>query len=191
MTNTATKHEDREIANRVLEDQRFALQRALHARRQNLLCARVSTKLRCWTDRVTRLQVEEHGHAGELVDVIHGLRPDHRMPTRHRIERNHALSVITLDVELAEVFRAGALVVGHFQDDLVLIGRLLDQVAVVLRVGVVQKRENSRLGNSIQLRLVAQNIDLQVWRVIVEVRVHEQEIPDTAYIFAIILPASS
>ena len=59
------------------------------------------------------------------------------MPACNRTERNHPLAVIALDVELAEVFRSGALIVRDFQNDLVLVGRLLDQIAVILGVGVM------------------------------------------------------
>ena len=61
------------------------------------------------------------------------------MPACNRTERNHPLAVIALDVELAEVFRSGALIVRDFQNDLVLVGRLLDQIAVILGVGVMQE----------------------------------------------------
>ncbi len=62
--------------------------------------------------------------------------------------------------------RLGAIVVVHFENHLVLIVGLLDQVDVVLRIGVVQQREDAGLRDAIQLGLVAQQFDLQVGRVV-------------------------
>ena len=107
--------------------------------------------------------------------MVDGLRPNDRTPAGNRIERNHALAVVTLDVELTQVLGRGTFVIGNLQDHLVLIRRFLDEVAVILRVGVMQKRQNPRLGDAVQLRLVAQNIDLQIWSVVVEIGIHEQE----------------
>ena len=71
-------------------------------------------------------------HAGELIDMVHCLRTDHRMPTRHRIQWNHPLAVVALDVELAEIFGGRALIIGDLDDHLVLVSGLLDQIAVIL-----------------------------------------------------------
>ena len=111
---------------------------AANVGRQNLLGG-LFHELRGLPDGVAGLQVEEHGHAGELIDVVDRLRPDHRMPAGDGIQRHHALAVVALDVEPTQVFRRGALVVGDFQNHLVLIGGLLDQIAVVLRIRVVQQ----------------------------------------------------
>src|SRR5580698_11322075 len=102
---------------------------------QNLLRS-LFHELGCRPNGVSRLQIEEHGHAGELIDVVDRLRTDDRMPARDRVQRNHALSVVALDVELSQVFRSGTLVIRDFKDHLILVGRLLDQVAVILRIGV-------------------------------------------------------
>ncbi len=66
-------------------------------------------------------------------------------------------------------------VIGNFQDHLVLIRCLLDEVAVILRVSVMQKRQNPGLGHAVELRLLAQNIDLQSRRVVVQIGIHEEE----------------
>jgi len=44
------------------------------------------------------------------------------------------LAVIALDIELAQILRFRALVIGDFENDLVLVDGLLDQVAVVLGI---------------------------------------------------------
>jgi hypothetical protein len=72
------------------------------------------------------------------------------------------LTIVALDVELTQVLGRGTFVIGNLQDHLVLICRLLDQVAVILRVGVMQKRQNPGLGDAVQLRLIAQNVNLQI-----------------------------
>src|SRR5208283_2978319 len=128
--------------NRVLKNQGLTLQRSLNPGRENLLRGLLH-ELSRRADGVSGFQVEEHGHAGELIDVVDRLRPDDGVRTGDRIERNHALTVVAFNVELAQVFRSGALVVGDFQNYLVLIRRLLDEVAVVFRIGVVQKGQNT------------------------------------------------
>ena len=85
-------------------------------------------------DGVARLQIEEQGNAGELIDMIHRLRTQNRMPRCQGIQRDHARAVVALDVEQMEVLRLGALIVGNLENHLILVGRLLDQVNVVLRI---------------------------------------------------------
>ncbi len=97
------------------------------------------------------------------------------MPTGNSVQGNHPLAVIALDIELAQILRVRALVVRDFQNDLVLIGRLFDQVAIVLGIRVMQQRENPGFGHPVQLCLVTQNVNLQAGRVIVEIRIHKQE----------------
>src|SRR5215472_194420 len=96
------QHEDGQVGNRVLKRQRLTLQRSLNSRRQNLLGRRLD-KLGCRANRIARLQVEEQGHASELVDVVDRLGTDYRMRARHRVQRNHALAIVTLDVKLAQI----------------------------------------------------------------------------------------
>ena len=97
------------------------------------------------------------------------------MPTGHRAQGNHALPVVALDIQQPQVFGLGALRVRHFQDDLVLVGGLLNQVTVVLRVGIVQQAQDPRFRDAIDLRLFPQNVHLQIGSVVVKVRVDEQE----------------
>src|SRR6516165_940859 len=159
------QHQDRQIGNRVLENQSFTLQGSLKTRRKNLLRS-LFDELSCRPDGISGFQVEKHGHAGELIDVVDRLWPDQQTRTGHRIEGNHPLPVIALDVELAQVFGSGTLIIGDLQNYLILIRRLLNEVAVVLRIGGVQKGENTRLRHPVELRLIAENIDLQVRRVV-------------------------
>src|SRR5205807_6820621 len=63
----------------------------------------------------------------------------------------------------------------NLQDHLVLVGAFLDQVTIVLRVGVMKEREDASLRYAVKLGLIAQNIDLQVWRVVEKVGVDKQK----------------
>src|SRR5258707_1020024 len=80
------------------------LKRSHDALRQNLLRS-LFHELGGRANGVTGIQIEEHGHAGKLIDVVDRLRADDRMPARDRVQRNHALTVVALYVELAQVFR--------------------------------------------------------------------------------------
>src|ERR1019366_7751780 len=71
--------------------------------------------------------------------------------------------------------RLGAFVVLHLQNHLVLIGRFLDEVGVVLRVGIVEQDENPRVGGAVKRCLIAQDVYLQARCVVVQVRGDEQE----------------
>ena len=62
-----------------------------------------SDELRGLADGVAGLQIEENRHAGELVDVVDRLRPEHRVPAGHGAQRNHALPVVALDVQQIQV----------------------------------------------------------------------------------------
>ena len=90
-------------------------------------------------------------------------------------ERHHVLAVVGLDVEEREVVGARALAVLDLQDHLVLIVCLLDQVLVILRVRVPQEREDARLGDAEDLCLLAQDVDLEIRRVVEPIRRERRE----------------
>ena len=58
-------------------------------------------------DRHAGHQVEVERDAGELVDVVHRLRAERRLPRRDGGQRDHALAVVALDVEQLEVLGLG------------------------------------------------------------------------------------
>ena len=66
--------------------------------------------------------------------------PSIDVPAGHRAQRHHALPVVALDVQQIQILRIGAVDVRHFQNHLVLIVRLFDQIGVILRIGIVQQR---------------------------------------------------
>ena len=168
------KHEDGKARYRVAERKRFAPELAANSRRQDLLRSLLH-EISCLPDGIAWLQVEEQGGARELVDVIDGLRAQHRVPSRQGIERNHARAVVALDVQQMKILRLGTLIVGNFQDHLVLVGGLLDEIDVVLRVRLVQKIENPRLGDAVGLGLLAEDVDLQIRGMVEQVGVDKEE----------------
>jgi hypothetical protein len=85
------------ITYRVAERKRFAPELAANSRRQDLLRGLLHEISRL-PDGIAWLQVEEQRGARELVDVIDGLRAQHRVPGRQGVERNHARAVVALDV---------------------------------------------------------------------------------------------
>ena len=54
----------------------------------------------------------------------------------------------------------------RFQDNLILIFRLLDQVEIILRVGVSEQGEYARLRYTIHFGLVAPDLDVEIGRVV-------------------------
>ena len=116
-----------------------------------------------------RLEIKKERHAGELIQVIHHLRTQ-RCFRRHQFaERHETLTVVGFDIEQRKVFRLLASRVFHLQNDLILIFRLLDQVEIVLRVGVAKQRQNSRFRDAIGLCLIATKLDVQIGSVVVKV----------------------
>src|SRR5579859_4465329 len=170
----SNQHQDRKIGNGILKRECLALETAMYVCRKNLLRG-IFHELCCRPDGGTRFQVEEQSYAGELIRMVDALRPNDSVPTGKRAERHHALAIVTFDIQLAQVLRIRALVVRNLQDHLILISRLLDQVTVVLGVSVVQQVEDPALRYPIELGLFAQNVNLQVGRVIEKIRIHEQE----------------
>src|SRR2546429_8137687 len=74
-----------------------------------------------------------------------------------------------------QILRPGTLVVSNLQDHLVLVGGLLDEIDVVLRVRLVQKTENPSLGDSVGLCLLAEDVDPQIRGMVEQVGVDEEE----------------
>src|SRR6266568_7687649 len=132
------KHEDGEARYRIAEGKRFSPELAANSRRQDLLRSLLH-EISCLPDGIAGLQVEEQRGARELVDVIDGLRAQHRVPSCQGVERNHARAVVALNVQQMKILRIGTLIVSNFQDHLVLVGGLLDEINIVLRVRLVQK----------------------------------------------------
>ena len=58
----------------------------------------------------------------------------------------------------------------HFQDDLILVLGLLDQVEIILRIGVAQQVQDARFGNAVGAGLIAPDINFQIGRVVKIVR---------------------
>ncbi len=137
-------HQDGQIGNGILKCQRLALKCSMHIRGKDLFGC-VLDELGCRSDGVAGFQVEEQSHAGELIDVVDTLGSNDRVPACKRAERHHALTVVTLDVKFAQILRVRPFVIRNLQDDLVLVRWLLDQVAVVFGVGVVEQVENPAL----------------------------------------------
>src|SRR2546429_8243662 len=74
-----------------------------------------------------------------------------------------------------QILRPGTLVVSNLQDHLVLVGGLLDEIDVVLRVRLVQKTKNPSLGDSVGLCLLAEDVDPQIRGMVEQVGVDEEE----------------
>src|SRR6185295_3955989 len=63
----------------------------------------------------------------------------------------------------------------HFQYDLILILRLLDQIEIVLRIRVPQNREDFCFRHSVGLSLIATQIDIDVGGVVIKIRRNGKE----------------
>src|ERR1044072_2141111 len=138
------RHQDRQTRNRATKRQRLTLQLRTHSRRNDLR-RRIRDVVRRIAERDARLEIEEERHARELVQVVHGLWTQRRLPRYQLTERHEFAAVIRLDVEQRQVLRLLTHGVFHLENHLVLILGLLDQVGVVLRVGVTQQVKNARL----------------------------------------------
>src|SRR5260221_4391433 len=168
------KHQDGQARSGVAERKRFALDLTANSRRQDLLRSLLD-EISGLPDGIPGFQVEEQCGARELVDVIDGLRAQHRVPSRQGVERNHARAVVALDVQQMKILRLGTLIVGNFQDYLVLVRGLLDEINVVLRVRLVQKIQNPCLGDAVGLGLLAEDVDLQIRSMVEQVGVDKEE----------------
>src|SRR5712692_5421571 len=74
-----------------------------------------------------------------------------------------------------KILGLGTLIVGNFQDHLVLVSGLLDEIDVVLRVRLVQKAENPRLEDAVRLGLLAKDVELQIRGMVEQVGVDKEE----------------
>src|SRR5262245_2287943 len=158
-------HQDGQTGDGVSERLRLALQLCADARRNNFSRG-LTNEVRRVTQSHSRLQIKEDRHAGELVQMIHGLRTEGRLPGNQFAKRHQLLAVIRFDVEQSEVLRVLPRRILHLKDYLILILGLLNQVDIVLRIGIAQQRKNSGLRYAISLRLIATDIDIQVGSVI-------------------------
>jgi hypothetical protein len=97
-------------------------------------------------DRLARQQIEIDGDAGELIEMVDRLWPDDLLCRRDRAQRHQigprpaggssaaarpaglsiVISRVAAHVQVIEIRRRSALVIFYFQDDLILIVRLLD-----------------------------------------------------------------
>ena len=69
------RHQDRQIAHRVLKRQRFALQTGTERRRHHFGRS-FGDEVGGVADGNTRLEIEVQGHAGELIQMVDRLRTD-------------------------------------------------------------------------------------------------------------------
>ena len=82
--------------------------------------------------------------AGELIEVVDRLGPERRLPSDQRVQRHEPLAVVRFDVEQRQILGGFARAVLRFQNHLILIRRFLDQVEIILRVGVAQQAPDMR-----------------------------------------------
>ena len=68
-----------------------------------------------------------------------------------------------------------ALLVFDFENDLVLVIGLLDEIDVVLRVSVAQQTLDCRSRNAVGCGAISVDVDLKVWRVVVIIGAHAGE----------------
>ncbi len=162
------RHQDGQIANRVAERQGLALQARAHGRRHDLhLC--LADEVGGVADGHSRLEIVKDCDTRELVQVVYGLGAQRLLPGDQRADRYQIFPVVGLDIQQRKVFGLGARGVLHFQNDLILVLWFLDQVKVILRIGVPKKRQDSRLRNAVGASLVAPDIDFQIRRVVEEI----------------------
>ena len=74
-------------------------------------------------------------------------------------------AIVRLDVNLPQIFGTGARLVVHFENHLILIVGLLDQVDVVLRIGGAQQALEVGGGNAVEAGAIAIDIDVEIGRV--------------------------
>ncbi len=162
-------HENRQIPHRVLESQRFALQARAQRRRHDLR--------RCFVDKVGRVadrnagfEIKGQCDAGELIEMVDGLRPQGGFPVHQRIERQEPLAVVGANIEQRQILRRRPSGICGFQNHLILIRRFLDQIQVILRVGVAQQREDAGPGYAVHFCFFASEFDVETRRVVIVVR---------------------
>ncbi len=166
------EQKDGEALHGFAENESLALQAAANIRGQNFLRGFID-EIGGFADGVAGLHVEEKCDAGKLVDVIYGLGADGLMRRGDGVERNHALAIVAFDVQQAEIGGIGALAISHFNNYLILIVGLLDEVRIILRVGGVNQIQNASFADAVNFCLVAKDFHLKIWRVIEKIGIDE------------------
>ena len=115
--------------------------------------------------------------------MVHRLRPERRFPGDQRIQRHESLAVVRSDVEQRKILRFRARRSCRFQNHLILIFRLLDQVEIVLRVGVAQQRQYARLRYAVRSWPGRAGSRCRDWACCCSSRMRRSESPDTSSAF--------
>src|ERR1019366_8134802 len=132
-------HEDGEIGDGVAEGEGFTLEISPHGGRDDLVRELVD-EIGDDAKGNTGGGVEAEGHASELIQVVDGLGAKRWNPFGDGTEGNGAGAVVGGDVKAVEVFRLVAALILDFQNDLVLVGGALDEIDVILAVGMAEER---------------------------------------------------
>src|SRR3982751_6851320 len=138
------RHQDGQTRYRVTECLRFALQLTPNSRRHDFSG--------CLTDEVSRvaqgyawLQIEKQRHTRELIQVVYSFWTERLFPGYQFAERHKPLSVVRSNVKLRKILWFPSRFVLNFEDDLILILGLFDQIQIILRVRGAQQLKNARL----------------------------------------------
>src|SRR2546423_1225413 len=156
-----SKDEKGERAEKLLKDEAFALQFTFDRWRQNLgrrLFNEVSYISKCGVG----LGVEPEGDGRKLVQMVDRLEPKPGDRLGEGANGNERVLTLGPHVKLAQVFGTRAIRVLYFEDDLVLIVRLLNEVNVVLRIGRAQQALDFRDRNAVRAGPLAIDINIEV-----------------------------
>ena len=96
--------------------------------------------------RHPRFQVEIESDSGELVNMVDRQPPDRSLRIRHGLIRDDSLCARRLEIEAIDVPRLAALFILRFNNYFVLINRRLDEIGVVLGIGIFKKLLYVRIG---------------------------------------------
>src|SRR6266487_4693632 len=152
------------------------------------------------TDCDVRQQVEVDGHTGELIEVIDRLWTDDLLGRCYSAQRheigcsaggsgdgaagrsavNRCAASVAAHIKIVQIGRLGALVVFDFEDDLILVLGLFNQVDVVLRVGGAQQTLHRGSRDAVSSSALAVDIDGQIGSVVIEIGAHRSETFETA-----------
>src|SRR6266516_1521595 len=190
------EQEQRQRLKELAKDERFPLESGLDTR--NLLMhlrEAVFDEFRGITDRNIWQQVEVDSHAGELVEVIDCLRTNDLLcrgyrAQRHEVgrsassgrDRSTACSAgaeraagIAAHVKIIEIGRLGALAVLHFENYLILVLGLFNQIDVVLGVSRAQQTLDGGSRNTVGSSALAIDIDGEIRCAVVIIRADGSE----------------
>ena len=95
--------------------------------------------------------------------MIDRLQPHGLLRVRDGTDRDHRVPVVRLHINLAQILRTGARLIVGFNDDLVLIIRLFDEIDIVLRIGGAQQALELRGGDTVGAGAVAFDLDVRDW----------------------------